>query len=936
MIRKTLLSLSSLALMLASGSSLWADGTVTGIVRDAQTGLSLEGVQVSANGATTTTDRSGRYYLQLPAGTQTLRFDYLGSETKSQVVDVADARTAQADMSLGLEIFEMDAFVVQGRALGTARALNQQRVSDNLRNVVSADAIGKFPDENAAEALSRLPGVSIERDQGEGRFVIIRGIDPELNSVSIDGVALATPGADERKTLLDTIPTETLASLEVTKAVLPDQPGDSIGGHINLVTPSAFDRDERFITASGAALYSDLTDEFGYKFSAFYSDFLDADRKWGIALSAVASERKFGSDNMESEPWELVEGDDGQEYWAMTDAMEIREYNLSRERHGLSFNLDYRPTDTAQYYLRGSLSEYTDQEIRHAGVLSFGEEWEDENEDEGDITEFTGLGDNGYTAENVGLAREIKDREETMSIYAISAGGLNRIDSLTLDYKAGFSFAKEETPYDFEAKFELLEDANHTDPSDGDFEVYRINPDFAFSNTRGDTLGINFAGPGSDIDPYDANSYEFDEVEAARQDVEEKHYTAEFNARYDFEDSFQSYAKVGGMVRAKNKTSDVSVRVSDDNPGDLDELAGFVESDVRDAYRTRLPLVTESIRDYFRANEGAFAMEDDLEGNVVEDFDADEYVWATYAMGGMTFGQLNVIAGARLEHTDFQTKGFRYDGDSEMVTETEFESDYTNFLPGVHFRYEITPDFIARASWTNAFARPTFAQLSPGIVVDGDEIEQGNPELDPYESMNWDASLEYYFQNLGVVSMAVFHKKVDNFIYGYEFTDDATGNDISTYRNGESGDITGVELGYQQRLTFLPVEGFTFLANATWSESEAEVLERGDMPFVKQSDLVGNVALSYDYGNFFVRVSGTYRDGYLDELGEEALADRYIDSHFQVDISASYTFAHNWTVFADLINVTNEPLRAYWGESGRLAQFEEYGWSAVLGLKWSL
>ena len=174
------------------------------------------------------------------------------------------------DRTITLEIYELDQFVVQGTVIGSARALNQQRASENLRNIVASDAIGKFPDENAAEALARLPGVSVERDQGEGRFIVIRGINPELNSVSIDGIAVPTPGASERETLLDTIPTETLSSMEVTKAVLPDQPGDSIGGHINLVSPSAFDRDERFASLYAAGLYSNLTEEWGYKLSLIH------------------------------------------------------------------------------------------------------------------------------------------------------------------------------------------------------------------------------------------------------------------------------------------------------------------------------------------------------------------------------------------------------------------------------------------------------------------------------------------------------------------------------------------------------------------------------------------------------------------------------------------------------------------------------------------
>jgi len=736
--------------------------------------------------------------------------------------------------------------------------------------------------------------------------------------------------------------------MEVTKAVLPDQPGDSIGGHINLVSPSAFDRDERFASLYAAGLYSNLTEEWGYKTSAFYSDLLGEDQHWGLALSAVWSERKFGSDNMEADPWELMEGEDGAEHWVQTDTIELREYNLKRERRGFSFNLEYRPTDTAQYYVRGNFSDYTDTEIRHAGVLSFGEEWEDENEDEGDITSYREIGDNAFTAENVALGRELKDREETMSIYAVSLGGQNIWDNLTLDYKLGVSYAKEDTPYDFETKFELIEDANHTDPTDGDYQAYLVNPDFRFTGTQNDTMRLAFVGPDSDIDPYDAGSYEFDEIEDADQLVEETNHTAELNLRYDFDNTYESYVKTGGLVRRKDKENDVSVRKSDDNPEAIDTLAGFVNGEVRDPYDSNLPYVRENLRDYFRANQDAFAMEEDLEDSYVEDYDANETVSAAYLMGGATFDRLLVIAGARVEHTEFETAGYLYDDEAERVSPNEFDNDYTNFMPGIHLRYAINDNFIARASWTNTISRPNFEQLSPGIVDEDGDQERGNPMLDPYEAMNWDASLEYYFENVGVVSIAAFYKDVDSFIYTQEIQDGVVDNDgnvlgdLTTFRNGDSGDIMGVELAYQQQLTFLPVEGFNLLANLTLTDSEASVLGESaddagrDLPFVKQSDVIGNLALSYDYNNFFVRLSGTYRDDYLDEVGGSPSEDRYVDSHIQVDLSTSYTFAHNWTVFADLINITNEPFKAYWGQSGRLSQFEEYGWSAVVGLKWSL
>jgi TonB-dependent receptor len=208
-------------------------------------------------------------------------------------------------------LIDLEPFTVKGTLVGQARALNLQRTNATLSNVVAADAIGRFPDQNAAEALNRLPGVSVERDQGEGRFVVIRGIDPNLNSVAIDGVRLASPGTGERATLLDTIPSDTLQSLEVYKSTLPSQPGDSVGGYINIKTPSAFDENRTVGRIELQGNYSDLKQEWNGKLAGAYGAIF-GDGNIGWMINASYEKRTFGSDNNESDPWEIEEGTDGQ------------------------------------------------------------------------------------------------------------------------------------------------------------------------------------------------------------------------------------------------------------------------------------------------------------------------------------------------------------------------------------------------------------------------------------------------------------------------------------------------------------------------------------------------------------------------------------------------------------------------------------------------
>jgi len=248
---------------------------------------------------------------------------------------------------------ELEELLVLGQRSSQASAINQQRVSNRISNVVSADAIGQFPDQNAAESLQRLPGLSIERDQGEGRFVGIRGIDPNLNNVTINGLNIPSPESGVRSVALDVIPSELIQTLEVSKSVTPDMDGDAIGGSVEVTSVSAFDKqqDTASITVQGSQ--NDLRDEVSPKVSGTITQKLSPD--WGVAAALSYFDRDFGSDNVESN------GDD---------EVEQRQYTITRERLGAAVNLDYRPDFNNQYYLRTLYSEFSDEEYRLSNTFT--------------------------------------------------------------------------------------------------------------------------------------------------------------------------------------------------------------------------------------------------------------------------------------------------------------------------------------------------------------------------------------------------------------------------------------------------------------------------------------------------------------------------------------------------------------------------------------
>jgi TonB-dependent receptor len=297
--------------------------------------------------------------------------------------------------------------LVVGQGASMDEAIRKQRLADSIKSVISADAVAQLPDENIAEAVQRLPGVSIERDQGEGRFVSVRGLGPDLNSVQINGAMIPSPNSGTRAVALDVVPSELVETLSVVKAVTPDMDANSLGGSIEVDSLSAFDRDSVFYTISSEGNYDDNTDEFSGKVSGAFSNQFSlggGDNNLGVALALSWQERDFGSDNVETGgSWDF---DDV----AGLEEAEMRDYTITRERFGAGLNLDYKLSEAASLYLRSLYSEFTDTEIRQAAGIEF--------------VEPVAVG-------NLGEAeawREVKDREETQKIESYVFGGDWQLD----------------------------------------------------------------------------------------------------------------------------------------------------------------------------------------------------------------------------------------------------------------------------------------------------------------------------------------------------------------------------------------------------------------------------------------------------------------------------------------------------------------------------
>lgn len=791
---------------------------------------------------------------------------------------------------------------VVGQAVSIDKALKEQRSSDNVESVVHADGIGQLPDDNAAEALQRIPGLSVERDQGEGRFVSVRGIGPDLNSVTINGTLVPSPESDRRAVALDVLPSELVQSLTVVKSLTPDMDANSLGGTVEVESLSAFDHDGLFYTGSAEGSYDDNTEQTSPKFSGAISDRFslgDGIDNLGVAAALSWQERDFGSDNVETGgAWDFDNG-------ARLEELEQRDYQITRERTGFGLNFDYKPDDLSSYYLRTLYSRYKDTETRNAAGVKFAD------------AQLSGeRGDaEGY--------RELKSREETQEVQSYVLGGERMLGLWTIGTQAGFSRSSEDSPEGIAgATFEGNDD--FTDAGFGDSKKPHLSIDSAF---------------------YDPNNFTLDSVDWEKQNTTDTEQNIKLDLARDYDvKGYAAQVKFGGKLSRREKDndleawkyedfgdvglSDAQLNLSQFSKGSVDYGLGRFGPGISDKAIERL-LGGLNKADFYNAEESR-----------VNDFEMSEDINAAYLMNSLDVDDWRFIAGVRYEGTEFEAKGSGIrDG---VFEDTKSDTRYEHWLPGLHARYQLNASTQLRAAWTNTVVRPTFGQLAPGFVIDGDEASFGNPELDPLESMNLDFGIEHYMGRAGVVSAFVFYKDIDSFVYNTNLagTGEWLGFDEAlSFANGDSAELYGLELAYSQKFDWLPApwNGLLVGANATFSRSDAKIEGQGqsrsiDLP--NQSDTVGNLMLGWEDDTLSLRLSANYKSSYLAEVAaiDDKAHDLYADEQLFVDFSAGYFLTPALQLTFQAQNLTDESYYVYSGRRDFNAQYEEYGPTYKLGL----
>lgn len=882
--------------MAAAPLAAQGSGRVQGRVLDSEGGRPLEGarVRLSRSGLYGITDQQGRYVIpRVPAGRDTISVAYIGREPQARVVNVAAGdRPTSVDFSLGMAAIMLEELTSVGiRARTQAEALTRQQNASNISNIVASDQMGRFPDASAPEAVQRLPGIAVQRDQGEGRYIQIRGGSASNTQVSFNGIQVPSPEGEQRQIALDAVPVDVLESIEVSKAITPDMDADAIGGAVNLVTRQAPEVPTLSAELSGG--YGTIRGEPAYSGAVTYGRRF-AENRFGIMLSGSASRRDFGSDDLESE-FDL--GDPGPEDDALEN-IETRSYDLWRARIGATAGLDWRAGDNSTFTLTGIYSELQDDENRRNVV---------------------------HEIEDGELIFAHKSRYEAMRLFNLAFTGDHLLNNgFTLDYNLSLARSGEKEDFDWESEF--VQEGVTFAPDMSDPDNLQTNP----------TPGAVSSG-----------SYVFDNIITGGDETTNREYTggANLTIPYVFGRQGSGRIKFGVKVRDKTKDQDVTEFENElvDGADDIvlgQQVGGAFDFGDYNPGAYEFPGAATSSEE-MRGFPDRFGTSLEGELNLEEetnDYELDERVVGAYAMSEIEVSpRLMILPGLRFERTSLAVRGNAWDSETESLTPATADNAYNNVFPMIHLRYRITPRTNLRAAFTTAISRPNFFDLVPYRLRDAEDLALGNPDLEPTLSRNFDLLLEHYDQRIGVLSAGVFYKQLSDPIFLFT-SDNEFGGETTQPRNVDDGRILGFEVAVQKQLSMLPypLDGLGIWANYTLTDSDVELPGGREARLAGQARHVFNTALSYDRGGWSSQVSLNYHDAYPLEFGGDIVGefdpdtDLFVDQHLQLDLSASYLITPAASVFLELVNLTNEPFRTYQGSSDRPRQQEFYeSWGRI-------
>jgi len=827
---------------------------------------------------------------------------------------------------------DTDVIVVTGTILQSQEAsLDAKREALNLTDVAAADSVGRFPDQNSAAALSRLPAVAVQRDQGQERYIQVRGAPNRWTSVSIDGIPLTgvDEGGDSRAFRFDAVPAVALSQMVVNKSLTADQQADAIVATIDLQTYSPMERDGLHVSGDLGYGYMDQGGGEQRQASARASWSNDV---FGVVLGGSHYRREQLTDNREVGLYDALGPTE----------FDIRQYEIERWSNSLFGGVEFAPTDSLRLFLKGIFTEFNDDEQRNQYELRL---------------DRAASGTRGFASGNLVAVplRGSFNYGEYRNQNTLGTFGADYEDNSGFSASARLNYTKTEN-----TTYLPLVQASTSGTNSPSISYDAGDPRFPIV-TLFQTVGpapLTRGAPLS-VAPQDLLNAAGAILIDARQATEVDAFTARLDVAQDFDSGLTlkggayfvdrqingnnfSFANVAAVGAAG---FNVNSYLTND-PWDTQFPLGFTLNYVDNvAMRADIDALLARL-----TTAGSFNPANSIPATDL--YDQNERILAGYVSAELELDGLTIIGGLRVENYEMENAGTVRSG--AVFTPITVDQSDTDLFPSLNLRYELNDDVILRVAAQRGISRPAYGAIRVGAAINDTStpgtIGGGNPNLLPEYTWGVDASAEYYLPTNGIVSITGFYRLVDNVFYqGAQLvTDDTydtgsinrTGYLLSGTFNGENGKLYGVELNVQNQFDFLPspFDGFGVQGNLTLLEGEYDApatatrAAQTGLPFQGLSDTIANASLYYEKYGFSARVSYQWRSDWEDTLGGLGAGETR-KGYENLDVSLRYAINDNLTVFADLANLTDEYYVAYTGRPDLPSEVEQIGERYLFGIR---
>ena len=836
-------------------------------------------------------------------------------------------------------VASLDRVTVQGARSAAAVSRAKQEAAPNIINTTNQEEIRKLPDFNAGEAASRLPGVQLEVDTGQGRYVYIRGLDADLTSTTYAGVHLpptnpVTPQGGGRAFAFDSFPAGMIGSITVTKTNKPEQDAEALGGTIEISPwqiPAGKDYFVNYRLGSGVRMerntpVGDVSVTAGTRFG-FHNPSADksgvysySDKPFSIIGSFSYFQDASGTDNWGQSF--IDKQSKGVPDLALSQRKQAF-YRFSRVTIGGGAELAFQPNADNRWYARYLHSGYTEDVNRQQLIYKFSGT-PSQNAD-GSLTD-------GTSFQKVG-----RHMQEQVSLDLFQLGGENALGGgAKIDYNVAYTEGKDYRPYDTLSTFSFKPKGATT--------TYNTQNSLAFPSFT--VNGANYLDP---------SMYNLSSLTNNTQTFLTQEWSGGTNVTLPthFTNATEEQTKFGVYARFRSNFHSInpynSATVPNLNLANAIEAGGPVTY-YNNHYLNGNNIDLNFMQSLFANGKGAGFTEQPTDGiaGLAQQSRNTENVFAAYGQEQMTFGRLGLLGGLRVEATRAVYSGFVSNAGLTSATPISVSNNYTNFFPSLQARYEFTSSLIGRASYSSTIARPGFNQASPSATIDPTipAVVQGNPSLKPTTSNNFDLSLEQYLQGGGIVSLGLFDKELSNYIVPntrtvmFSAADPIFGSlagmptQVVSFSNIAKARARGLEFDYDQHYTFLPgfLRGLGSSFNWTYVSSNGQIRpgENSALPATSRNSF--NAQVYWENNRFSLHVAGQYVGRSLLAVGSSAATDQFTEPRFSLDVGASYAINKNLSLYVAAKNLLDTPLTITEGSSNRILTRETYGKTILVGL----